>query len=141
MGYNKILKALSQEDQLIMSMRKKINWKKRSYQVTHNNERAEIDIAEIPKYNPYNKRYFILCVDLFSRMLYCEPIESKKKKFVFPALEKIIKKSGSFESVTVDAELSHLDQWFNPRHMNVNVKGKGPSKLTKNGNHITFVIC
>ena len=60
MGYNKILKALSQEDPLIMSMRKKINFKKRSYQVTHNNERAEIDIAEIPKYNPYNKTYFIL---------------------------------------------------------------------------------
>jgi len=55
-------------------------------------------------------------------MIYCEPVESKEKKN-FPALEKIIKKSGVFESVTVDSELKHFDQWFNPRHMNVNVKG------------------
>ena len=96
---------------------------KRFYQVSHNNERAELDIAEMPRYNPYNKKYFILCVDLYSRMLYCEPIESKKKKFVFPALEKIIKKSGLYESVSVDAELKHFNQWFNPRNMNVNVKG------------------
>ena len=106
-----------------MSMKRRRNWKKGYYQVNHNNERAEIDIAEIPKYNPYNKKYFILCVDLYSRMIYCEPVESKEKKFVFPALEKTIKESGNFESVTVDGELKHFDQWFNPRHMNVNVKG------------------
>ena len=96
---------------------------KRFYQVSHNNERAELDIAEMPRYNPYNKKYFILCVDLYSRMLYCELSESKKKKFVFPALEKIIKKSGFYESVSVDGELKHFEQWFNPRNMNVNVKG------------------
>ena len=56
-------------------------------------------------------------------MIYCEPIESKKKEFVFPALEKILKKSGVFESLTVDGELKHFDQWFGPRNMNVNVKG------------------
>ena len=113
---------------------------KRFYQVSHNNERAELDIAEIPKYNPYNKKYFILCVDLFSRMIYCEPIESKGKKFVFPALEKIIKKSGPFESVTVDGELRYFDQWFNPQKMNVSVKGKGPS-INDGLMTIIHVIC
>jgi len=33
-------------------MKRRRNWKKRYYQVSDNNERAEIDIAEIPKYNP-----------------------------------------------------------------------------------------
>ena len=38
----KILKALDQEDQLVMAMNRKLNWEKRSYNVSHSNESAEI---------------------------------------------------------------------------------------------------
>ena len=40
--YMKILKALDQEDQLVMAMNRKLNWEKRSYNVSHSNESAEI---------------------------------------------------------------------------------------------------
>ena len=40
--YKKILQALSQEDQLVMAMNRKLNWEKRSYNVSHSNESAEI---------------------------------------------------------------------------------------------------
>ena len=61
---------------------------------------------------------------------------NQRKNFVFPAVDKIIKKSGVFESVTVDGELKHFDQWFNPRHMNVNVEGSVNHLLNEN-----FFIC
>ena len=45
--YNKILKALDQEDQLVMAMNRELKWEKRKYFVSHSNESAEIDIVEM----------------------------------------------------------------------------------------------
>ena len=62
--YNKILKALDQEDQLVMAMNRELKWEKRKYFVSHSNESAEIDIAEMT-YLSYNKEYFLVCIDPF----------------------------------------------------------------------------
>ena len=54
--YHNILKALDQEDQLIMTMNRKLEWKKRGYNVSHSNESAEIDIEEMKLYESYKKK-------------------------------------------------------------------------------------
>ena len=82
-----------------------------------------IDIAEMPYYS-YNKEYFIVCIDLFNKMLYTEPIIEKGKKDVFPALTKILNRSKDFEKVTVDGELWWLADYFKQKgktHVNIKV--------------------
>ena len=90
--YNRILKALHEYDELIMSQQRKIKFKRRSYHASSVHESLEIDIAEMP----YKPKYFVCAVNVFNRMIYAIPCTSTSKEKVIPAIKKFSKKVVTF---------------------------------------------
>ncbi|EFP10302.1 hypothetical protein CRE_23595 [Caenorhabditis remanei] len=54
----------------------------------------QIDLADVSRHKKYNDgvTFLLVCVDVYSRMFYVEPLKSKKGEEVVVALEKIISK-------------------------------------------------
>ena len=116
--YNKVLKAIHEYDELIMSQQRKIKIKRRSYHASSVHESLEIDIAEMP----YEPNYFLCGVNVFNRMIYAIPCTSTSKEKVIPAIKKIIKKTGNFQRVTADAGFKDYREIFLKMGTHLNIK-------------------
>lgn len=67
---------------------------------------------------------FALSVDIFNRMVYCEPFKNKKKKELEKCFTSLFARSGVISTVVTDGELEYMRPWMEQKKMFLRTKPK-----------------
>lgn len=91
---SRIYKVLRSIQNYMYTLRPIRKFPRRPYSVKSFGELFQADLGQMYEHNSYN--YFLLVTDIFSGMIYCEPIQEKSEKKVRIAFDKIFADVGFY---------------------------------------------
>ena len=90
---NKIFQILREDPDILLELHHfRKRFKRREFIVHGVNKTWQSDLAEMPAYDNY--QYFLLCIDIFSRKIYCRALQRKTASAVEKAFTEIFDEAG-----------------------------------------------
>lgn len=126
-GYGELLQLLGRIPKYVETLRPRRHFKRRPIHVHGYGVLFQADLAEMPplKKAGHNYKYFLLCIDAFSRKIWAEPLETKRASVVAAAFERIFTQANVVpERLETDqgGEFTGSKKFFQEKHIYWRVK-------------------